>query len=136
MSKLPYRSHTRSLNYLRLTCADMCCTNSILSQFNKLYGQPHFDATSHAWLYAGLHKHWGLFIRKIGWNIDTPVIVAVYVNAGHGSCLDTRRSHSGFFIKLNVDVVDFDCKLQPSVPTQSTAVSEYHAVTAACNTVI
>ena len=36
--KLPYRSRTGALNYLRLTRPDMCCTNSILSQFNKQWG--------------------------------------------------------------------------------------------------
>jgi hypothetical protein len=136
MQKLPYRSRTGSLNYLRLTRADMSCTNSILSQFNKNYGQAHFDATTHALLYAGLHKHWGLIMRKSGWIFGEPVNVSVYVDAGHGSCPDTRRSRSGFFVKLNGDVIDFDCKLQPGVPAQSTAISEYRAVTAACNAVI
>ena len=135
-SRLPYRSRTGSLNYLRLTRPDMSCCNSILSQFNKNYGQQHFDATTHAWLYAGMHKHWGLVMRKSGWSFDLPVNVAVYVDAGHASCPDTRRSRCGYFIKLNGDVVDFDCKLQPGVPAQSTAVAEYRAVTNACNAVI
>ena len=52
-----------------------------------------------------------------------PVNVSVYVDAG-------------FFLKLNDDVIDFDCKLQPGAPAQSTAVSEYRAVTSACNSVI
>ena len=59
-----------------------------------------------------------------------------YVDASFASCPDTRRSRGGFFIKLNGDVVDYDCKLQPGVPAQSTAVAEYRAVTAACNAVI
>ena len=48
VSKLPYRSRTGGLNYLRLTRADMCCTNSVLSQFNKKWGRDHFDVTTHA----------------------------------------------------------------------------------------
>ena len=135
-SELPFRSRTGSLNYLRLTRPDMSCCNSILSQFNKDYGQQHFDATTHSLLYAGLHKHWGLIFRKSGWRYGMPVNVGVYVDAGFASCLDTRRSRGGFFIKLNGDVVDFDCKLQPGVPAQSTAVAEYRAVTSACNAVI
>ena len=135
-AKLPYRQRTGSLNYLRLTRPDMCCCNSILSQFNTNYGKQHFDATTHAWLYAGLHKHWGLVMRKSGWQHGTPANVGVYVDAGFASCPDTRRSRGGFFIKLNGDVVDFDCKLQPGVPAQSTAIAEYRAVTTACNTVI
>ena len=46
-AKLPYRSRTGSLNYLRLTRPDMCCTNSILSQRNANWGKAHFDATTH-----------------------------------------------------------------------------------------
>ena len=46
--KLPFRSRTGALNYLRLTRPDMCCTNSILSQFNKNWGRDHYDATTHA----------------------------------------------------------------------------------------
>ena len=135
-SKLPYRSRTGSLNYLRLTRPDLSCTNSILSQFNKNHGQAHFDVTTHALLYAGLHKHWGLVMRKSGWTFGQLVHVAVYVDAGHGSCPDTRRSRAGFFVKLNGDTIDFDSNLQPGVPAQSTAISEYRAVTAACNAVI
>ena len=134
--KLPYRSRTGSLNYLRLTRPDMCCCNSILSQFNKNYGKQHFDATTHAWQYASLHKLWGLVMRKSGWCHGMLVNVGVYVDAGFASCPDTRRSRGGFFLKLNGDVVDFDCKLQPGVPAQSTAVAEYRAVTTACNAVI
>ena len=134
--KLPYRSRTGSLNYLRLTRPDLSCCNSILSQFNKDYGKQHFDATTHAWQYAGMHKQWGLIMRKSGWCYGMPVNVGVYVDAGFASCPDTRRSRGGFFIKLNGDVVDFDCKLQPGVPSQSTAIAEYRAVTGACNAVI
>ena len=94
----------------------MAYTNSILSQFNKNHGQEYFDVTTHAWLYAGLNKSWGLIMRKSGWRIGTPVNVSVYVDARHGSCPDTRRSRAGFFVKLNGDVIDFDCKLQPGVP--------------------
>lgn len=56
--KLPYRSRVGSLNYLRLTKPDMMCCNSILSQFNKEWGQPHYDATTYAWQYANAYKHW------------------------------------------------------------------------------
>ena len=75
-------------------------------------------------------------MRKSGWRQGMPVNVGVYVDAGFGSCPDTRRSRGGFFLKLNGDVVDFDCKLQPGVPAQSTAIAEYRAVTGACNAVI
>ena len=135
-SQLPYRSRTGSLNYLRLTRPDMCCCNSILSQFNKNHGQQHFDATTHAWLYAGMTKKFGLVMRKSGWSYGMPVNVGVYVDAGFASCPDTRRSRGGFFVKLNGDVIDFDCKLQPGVPSQSTAIAEYRAVTTACNAII
>ena len=47
-AKLPYRSRTGALNYLRITRPDMCCVNSILSQFNKAWGKPHYDATTYA----------------------------------------------------------------------------------------
>ena len=136
MSKLPYSSRTGSLNYLRLTRPDLSVTNSILSQFNKCHGQDHFDATSHALLYAGRTKHHGIVLRKSGWTYGALVNVAVYVDASFASCPDTRRSRGGFFVMLNGDVVDFDCKLQPGVPAQSTAIAEYRAVTAACNAVI
>ena len=135
-AKLPYRSRTGSLNYLRLTRPDMCCTNSILSQFNSLWGVPHFDATTHAWQYAGGTKHRGIVLHKTGWKLGQPMHAEVWVDAGHGSCLDTRRSRDGFFIMLNGDPVTYDCKLQQGAPAQSTAVAEYRAITRACNTLI
>ena len=133
---LPYRSHTGALNYLRVTRADMCCVNSILSQFNKRWGQAHFDETTHAWQYAAATKHWGLIFRKSGWTYDKKVKVSVWVDEGFVSCPDTRRSRCGFFVFLNGDVIDFGCKLQPGVPAQSTAATEYRAVTDVCNAVI
>merc|ERR1711907_743584 len=60
----------------------------------------------------------------------------VWVDSGHGSCPDTRRSRDGFFIFLNGDLVNFGCKLQPGVPAQSTSVAEYRAITTACNALI
>ena len=60
----------------------------------------------------------------------------VWVDAGHGSCPDTRRSRDGFFIFLNGDPIIFNCKLQPGAPAQSTAVAEYRAITRACNALI
>ena len=36
-------------------------------------------------------------------------------------------------MKLNGDVVDFDYKLQPVVPAQSTVIAEYRSVTDVCN---
>ena len=133
---LPYRSRTGGLNYLRLTRPDLCCVNSILSQFNKKWGCLHYNATTHAWQYAGGYKHWGLVLRKSGWRFGKKVHVVVWVDAGFASCPDTRRSRGGFFLMLNGDVIDFGCKLQAGVPAQSTAAAEYRAVTDACNAVI
>lgn len=134
--KPPYRSRTGGLNYLRLTRPDMCCTNSILSQFNKRWGQPHYDATTHAWQYAGGTSEWGLIFRKSGWKLGQKARAVVWVDAGFASCPDTRRSREGFFVFLNGDVVDFRCKLQHGVPAQSTSDAEYRAITDACNSVI
>ena len=77
----------------------------------------------------------GLVMRKSGWTYCMLVNLAAYVDAGFASCPDTRRSLGGVFIKLNGDVIDYDCKLQSGVPAQSTAVAEYRAATAACNAV-
>ena len=134
--KLPYRSRTGALNYLRLTRPDMCCTNSILSQYNKCWGTDHYSATTHAWQYAKSTKDWGLIYRKSGWQYGQPVDVVVWLDSGFASCPDTRRSRSGFFIYLNGDVVDFGCKLQPGAPAQSTAAAEYRAIVDALNAVI
>ena len=135
-SKLPYRSRTGALNYLRITRPDLCCVNSILSQFNKEWGKPHFDATTYAWQHAGGTKNHGLIFRKSGWTLGEPVRITVWVDAGHASCPDTRRSRGGHLIFLNGDLVDFGCKLQSGAPAQSSAVAEYRAVTDACNAVI
>ena len=136
VADLPYRSRTGSLNYLRITRPDMCCAISILSQYNKLWGKPHFDATTHAFQYAGATKEWGLIFRKSGWAFGQKVIVVVWLDSGFASCPDTRRSRCGFFIFLNGDIIDFNCKLQPGVPAQSTAAAEYRTVVEACNAVI
>ena len=134
--KLPYRSRTGGLNYLRLTRPDVCCTNSILSQFNKMWGVPHYNATTHAWQYVGGTPDWGLIFRKSGWKLGQKVKAVVWVDSGFASCPDTRRSRGGFFVFLNGDVVDFGCKLQHGVPAQSTSDAEYRAITDACNALI
>ena len=100
--KLPYRSRTGALNYLRITRPDLCCTNSILSQFNKQWGKTHYDATTHAWQYAKGTKNHGILMRKSGWKLGQKARATVYVDAGHASCPDTRRSRGGFFLMLNL----------------------------------
>ena len=75
-------------------------------------------------------------MRKSGWKLGQKARATVYVDAGHASCPDTRRSRGGFFLFLNGDTIDFGCKLQPGAPAQSTAVAEYRSVTDACNAII
>ena len=75
-------------------------------------------------------------LRKTGWQLGEPMHAEVWVDAGHGSCPNTRRSRDGFFILLNGDPVSYDCKLQEGAPAQSTAVAEYRAITRACNALI
>ena len=82
------------------------------------------------------HKHWGLVFRKSGWKLGQPFTATVFVDCGHGSCPDTRRSRGGYFVFLNGDNVDFKARLQPGVPAQSTAIAEYRSVTDACNAII
>ena len=135
-ARLPYRSRTGSLNYLRLTRPDLCCTNSILAQRNKCWGTEHFNATTHAWQYAAGTKHWGLLFRKSGWKLGQKMRASVFVDAGHGSCPDTRRSRDGFFIFLNGDPINFNCQLQSGAPAQSSSAAEYRAITKACNALI
>ena len=81
-------------------------------------------------------KHWGVGFAKSGKSIHEPWDVDVWVDAGHASCPNTRRSRSGFFVTLNRNLLSYKSKLQPGVPAQSTTEAEYRALSAALNEVI
>ena len=60
----------------------------------------------------------------------------MWVDSSHPSCPNTRRSHTGFFVTLNGDLLRHKAKLQSGVPTQFSSVTEHRALSDTLNEVI
>ena len=106
------------------------------SSISSGWGHKYYDTTTYVWQHDVTTKHQGWILRKNGWQWDQSVTVTVWVDGGHASCSDTRRSRGGYLLFLNGDLTDFGSKLHPGAPDQSSTVAEYRTVTDTCNTVI
>ena len=136
MSKVPYRSMTGSANYFRPTRPDLAVATSINSQANSGWGPKHVHAAKQLLRHAHRYKHWGVGFAKSGKTLDEPWVIVVWVDASHASCPNTRRSRTGFFITLNVNLFSYKSKLQSGVLSQSTTEAEYRALSDALNEVV
>lgn len=107
------------------TRPDLAHTISCLSQFNSCPTAEHLAAAKHTLRYVNKTKSWSLFYPA-----KQPLKLEGFTDADYASCLDTRRSFSGYVFRLGRSVISWKSRKQDSVSV-STVESEYVALSLA-----
>ena len=128
--RLPYRELVGALMYLAVaTRPDIAFAVSALSQFNTNYSQIHWSVAKRVLRYLKGTTNLGLVFES---NNDA---LKDYVDADWASCLNDRRSYTGFVFVLGSGPVSWDAKKQRTVALSSTE-SEYMALAEAAKEAI
>jgi hypothetical protein len=131
MSKTPYMSAVGALMYLAIgTRPDIMYTVSKLAQYNANPGPLHWQAVKHVFRYLKGTMDLKLTYRSDGLDTMLSHLFKGYSDADHAGCLDTRRSTSGFLIKMGTGAVSWSAKKQTVVADSSTE-AEYVSASSA-----
>ena len=125
MLNIPYMNAVGSLMYLAMmTRPDIAYAVGVLARFNANPGMEHWRAVKHLFRYLK-----GTLDLKLTLGLDPDIgkeLFITYTDADHGGCKDSRKSTSGYMVKLGQGVVSWRSKLQPVV-TKSTTEAEFVA---------
>ncbi|KAG8959896.1 hypothetical protein FRC05_007218 [Tulasnella sp. 425] len=133
MTKVPYINAVGALMYLAVaTRPDIVYTVAKLAQFNSYPGEAHWKAVKHLLRYLQETKDLKLTYQPSTDGKDTlsTEIFRAYSDADHAGCLDTRRSTTGYFLKMGTGAISWSSKKQASVSFSSTEAEYIAAATA------
>ena len=123
--KIPYQSAIGHLNYLQVIAyPEISYALKIASRFTTSHGKAMWKWVKNIMLYVIGRQHNTTIIR--GNPVGIPRLSA-FTDADHASCIDTRRSLTGYFVLLNDDVVSYACHRQRIV-AHSSSESEIMAL--------
>ena len=135
MKTIPYMNTVGALMYLAIgTHLDIAYSVAKLAQFNSNPGMTHWKAIKHVFRYLKGTMDLQLTYRNDGKNLNSELF-QTYSDADHAGCLDTRRSTSGFLIKIGTGAVSWSAKKQATVADSSTE-AEYVSASAAGREII
>jgi hypothetical protein len=101
MSKVPYMSAVGALMYLAIgTRPDIMFTVGKLAQYNANPGPQHWQAVKHVMRYLQGTKDLRLTFRPTTSDPMSSELCESFSDADHAGCLDTRRSTSGFLVRM------------------------------------
>jgi hypothetical protein len=121
MSNIPYMSAVGAIMYLAIgTRPDIMHSVSKLAQFNQNPGPEHWQAAKHLMRYLQATNDLRLTFRTDGTDPISSQLCKGFSDADHAGCLDTRRSTSGFLIKMGTGAVCWSAKKQAVVAKSST----------------
>ncbi|KAL0314769.1 UNVERIFIED_CONTAM: Retrovirus-related Pol polyprotein from transposon RE2 [Sesamum angustifolium] len=117
-----YRKLVGRLLYLGFSRPDISFAVQQLSQFLQHPREPHWDAALHLVRYLKGSSTLGLFFGT-----DSPLTLSAFSDSDWASCLDTRRSVTGYCVFLGGSLVSWKTKKQATV-SRSSAEAEYRSM--------
>ena len=122
MEQIPYRKAVGSLMYLMVsTRPDLAAAVGRVSRFGENPGPEHWRAVKWILKYLQKTKSHGLTFRKQG-----KVQITGYCDSDHNGCIDTRRSTTGYVMKLGGGSISWCSRRQKTVALSS-CEAEYMA---------
>ncbi|CAL1400598.1 unnamed protein product [Linum trigynum] len=117
-----YRSLVGSLIYLTHTRPDISYAVQVVSQFLGVARSQHLDAVHRILRYLKHTQDVGLFFPSAG-----EEVIEAFADADYAGCPDTRRSTSGWCVRVGRSLVSWRCKKQDRVSKSSTE-AEYRSM--------
>jgi hypothetical protein len=125
-----YRSLIGGLMYLQNTRPDISFYVNMLSRFMQNPSKNHYGAAKRVLRYiAGTADH-GLWYEK-----NKDVVLRGYCDSDWASCLDDRKSTSGYAFSLGSGVISWGSKKQNSIALSSTEAEYISATGATCQAI-
>nr|XP_016508572.1 PREDICTED: uncharacterized mitochondrial protein AtMg00810-like [Nicotiana tabacum] len=102
-----YQKLIEKLIYLAITRPDICFAIQVLSQFLQHPKQSHFDAALRVVRYIKGSPGMGILLKK-----GSLEKVTAYCDSDWATCPNTRRSVTGYVIKLGNSLISWKFKKQ------------------------
>lgn len=125
-----YRRLVGRLIYLTITRPEITYSVHILSQFMQAPRQAHWDAAMHVLRYLKSSPGQGIILPK-----DNDLQLVGYCDSDWASCPLTRRSTTGYLMKLGSAPISWKTKKQTTV-SKSSSEAEYRAMNQAVSEII
>ncbi|XP_068638413.1 uncharacterized mitochondrial protein AtMg00810-like [Aristolochia californica] len=125
-----YRRLVEKLLYLTLSRPDITFAIHKLTQFVAQPRLPHLQAVHHLFHYLKTSPGQGLLFSS-----TSSLQVRAYYDADWGSCLDSRRSTTGFCIFIGDSLVSWKAKKHTTV-SRSSIEAEYRALSSTTSEII
>lgn len=133
MRNVPYINILGAVAYLAIaTRPDIAYAVSVLSRFSKSPGLLHWNALKNLLQYLKGTKDYKL---RYAPNPTSPELFIAYSDADHGGNPDSKRSTSGYVVKMGTGAISWASRLQSFV-TLSTTEAEYVAAVAAAQEIL
>ena len=137
MSSVPFREAVGALFYLcRGTRFDIAHAVSEVARFMGNPAPEHWEAVLRIYHYLARTKDVALLMSSRGMHCEvTDQLLEGFSDSDWAGCPDTRRSHTGWIIRVGGSLVSWYSKRQSGI-SQSTTEAEYVAAAAVANEVI